>query len=87
MTRCAVFSNNQIDPVKLIADLKEEDMDEERIKAIERGLELEREKQNIRADTEAWLATFGGDEQDHGDAFRYLYTRHFKWRVEGKPWR
>jgi len=67
--------------------LKEDDMDEARLTEIERAILAEREKQDIRADTEAFIASFGKPDAEHDAAFRRLYERHIQWRVAGKTWR
>lgn len=63
-----------------------EEMLEERVKKVERGLELEREKQGIRASTEAFLATFGGTDAAHSAAFWNLIEKHYAWRLLSNGW-
>ncbi len=87
-TSCAVFSNNQIDPVKLIADLKEEDMAEiptyEEHKKLERRVELLEEAARARAFHEKWLATMGTASESI--RWEQYIDKVQAWRLKGNGW-
>ena len=54
---------------------------EERIKKLERGIELEQEKDEIRADNEGWLKHYEDDPSIQGPPFLKA-AKHYIWRLK-----
>jgi hypothetical protein len=90
-TQCAVFAHGQVDAQRLLADLREDDMDEATVKAIVdkalkpvlRSLELQAEAQDIRASLEFWLGGYGEPVEDA--RFMAFVNGYIAWRLRGKP--
>jgi len=90
-TNCRVFSNRQVDPVRLLADLQEDDMDETTVKGIVdkamkpvlRALEVQHENAVDMALFKAWQDSKGTIYEDAN--FWLFINGPIAWRLRGKP--